>query len=105
MKQADEAPPALDFVAPLRSSPPIRLIAEVKKASPSKGVIRDQFDPLAIARSYEQAGASCISVLTDQQFFQGSLDHLSAIREAVNVPLLRKDFIVHLRTIVIKIFY
>jgi indole-3-glycerol phosphate synthase len=95
MRQADEAPPTLDFIAPLRDSPPIRLIAEVKKASPSKGVIRQDFDPVAIARNYEKAGASCISVLTDQQFFQGSLDHLSAIRSAVRLPLLRKDFIVH----------
>ncbi len=95
MKQADKAPPTRDFISPLRGSPPIRLIAEVKKASPSKGVIRQHFDPVAIAKSFEQAGASCISVLTDQQFFQGSLDHLRAIRDAVDLPLLRKDFIVH----------
>ena len=95
MKLADLAPPARDFVAPLRSAPPIRLIAEVKRASPSKGVIRADFDPVAIATAYAEAGASCISVLTDQDFFQGSLDFLVAIREKVALPLLRKDFVIH----------
>lgn len=90
-EQAEHAPAARDFLAALRR-PRMRLIAEVKKASPSAGIIRDDFDPLGVARTYAENGADCISVLTDQGFFQGHLDDLSAIRDVVSVPLLRKDF-------------
>jgi indole-3-glycerol phosphate synthase len=71
----------------------LALIAEVKKASPSAGVIAPTFDPVAIAQKYERDGAAAISILTDEQFFQGHLDHLSAVRRMVDVPLLRKDFV------------
>lgn len=77
----------------------VGLIAEVKKASPSAGVIRQDFNPVKIAVEYEEAGASCLSVLTDEKFFQGSLDYLRAIRRAVRLPLLRKDFIIDERQI------
>jgi indole-3-glycerol phosphate synthase len=70
-----------------------RIIAEIKKASPSKGVIRRDFDPSEIALSYEKNGAVAISVLTDETFFQGSLDHLDAVKRSVTIPVLRKDFI------------
>lgn len=92
-REAAAAPPPRDFFAALAAPGPIRLIAEVKKASPSKGVIRADFDPTAIARIYAEHGASCLSVLTDEPFFQGHLDYLRAIRREVNLPVLRKDFI------------
>lgn len=88
-----DAPPPRGFAAMLRVPGEVRVIAEVKKASPSAGVIRADFDPVAIARTYERHGAACISVLTDAPYFQGSLDHLTAVRAAVRCPLLRKDFI------------
>jgi indole-3-glycerol phosphate synthase len=90
-----------DFIGALKK--PIRgdigLIAEVKKASPSAGIICKDFDPVRIAKEYEAAGASCLSVLTDEKFFHGSLDYLRQIRATVKLPLLRKDFIIDERQI------
>jgi indole-3-glycerol phosphate synthase len=89
-----DLPPCRDFHAALAAGPSVQLIAEVKRASPSAGMIRADFDPVEIARCYQEAGAACISVLTDEPYFQGSLDYLRRVRRAVDVPLLRKDFII-----------
>ncbi len=97
-EQLAVAPAPREFFQTLAVPGPIRLIAEVKKASPSAGLIRADFgtveDAVGIAKIYETHGASCISVLTDEQFFQGSLSYLQAVRQAVELPVLRKDFII-----------
>jgi indole-3-glycerol phosphate synthase len=90
---AAAAPPVRNFFAALSAPGPIRLIDEVKKASPSRGVIRASFEPVEIALTYERHGASCLSVLTDERYFQGSLDYLRRARAEVKIPVLRKDFI------------
>lgn len=81
-----------DFVAAL-TAPGRRIVAEVKRASPSRGRIREDFDPVAIAAGYAAAGAAAVSVLTDERFFEGSLDYLAAVHEEVAIPVLRKDFL------------
>lgn len=97
---ATVAPPALDFAGALRSAPGVALIAEVKRASPSKGLIAHEWDPVLIADTYARSGAAAISCLTDGRFFQGKLDYLTAIKEHQRetgkfVPVLRKDFLYH----------
>jgi indole-3-glycerol phosphate synthase len=104
--RAAAAPPARDFIAALRSTPDVALIAEVKRASPSKGVLRPDFDPIHLATTYADNGVAAVSVLTDAPFFQGNLayitklrfqltSHLNASDQPGPVPLLRKDFIIH----------
>ncbi len=92
--KALDARPARGFEKALSAGTGIRLIAEVKKASPSKGVIREDFDPVDISKTYAKSGAHCLSVLTEKKYFQGKLEYLGDIRKAVELPLLRKDFII-----------
>jgi len=90
---ASQAPERPSFHAALKE-PGLSLIAEIKKASPSKGVIRNDFDPDSLANSFESQGASALSVLTDTTYFSGSIDHLTSVSQAVSLPILRKDFII-----------
>ncbi|MBE1445953.1 MULTISPECIES: indole-3-glycerol phosphate synthase TrpC [unclassified Paenibacillus] len=94
-------PPCLGFEQALAQGRkrPMGLIAEVKKASPSKGLIRSDFEPVQLAQAYERAGADCLSVLTDVDYFQGSNEYLSRVRQSVKLPLLRKDFTIDLHQI------
>ena len=97
LKKAKRTHPENQFVKTIKlktDKKQIALIAEVKKASPSKGIIRENFNHIEIARSYEKGGASCLSVLTDEKYFKGNLKFISEIKKEVNLPVLRKDFII-----------
>ncbi len=93
--QCADLPPTRGFMKALTVRPDtIALIAEIKKASPSKGVIRADFDPVSIARAYLAGGAACLSILTDERYFQGHLSYLQTVRDTVSLPILRKDFVI-----------
>jgi len=92
-KLAKSLPRPRDFAAAFKKRK-LSLVAEIKKASPSAGIIREKFDPISLAKMYEEFGASAVSVLTDQQFFQGDLSHLKMAKESTVIPILRKDFII-----------
>ncbi|MGI8924047.1 MAG: indole-3-glycerol phosphate synthase TrpC [Fimbriimonadales bacterium] len=100
VRLAGDVPPPRGFLARIeQDAQPVALIAEIKKASPSRGTIVENFDPRRIATDYEEGGASCLSVLTDEKYFQGSSDDLAAARNEVGLPVLRKDFIVDERQV------
>jgi indole-3-glycerol phosphate synthase len=92
-RRCAESAPCRRFERAIRNASGVAVVAEVKKASPSAGVIRGDFDPVQIARTYERHGAACLSVLTDEEYFQGKLEYLTAARAAVGIPVLRKEFI------------
>lgn len=94
LAQLEFAPPPRGFLSALQTAVAPALIAEVKKASPSAGLIRADFDPVQIALTYESAGAACLSVLTDEHYFQGHLDFLRRIRQHVGIPVMRKEFVI-----------
>lgn len=99
LQEAKAAPKAKGFIKKFKASQGPCLIAEVKKASPSKGVLREDFDHLEIAQAYEAGGAHCLSVLTDKDYFQGNISYLKEISETISLPCLRKDFIIDPRQV------